>query len=103
MKINLSSAIIEKVQTMADHSIQLRLGLPEMSPDEMTKVFSVLNKEVVEIEFDADVDDKSPSKRLRATLYVLWEQKHKDEYQDFEVFYRTRMERLINQIKEKLT
>lgn len=103
MKINLNNAIIEKLSTMADHSIQLKISLPELSPEAMTNIFQVLNKEVVEIEFDADVEEKSPSKRLRAVLYIFWEQQYKGAYPEFEVFYRSKMEDIINRIKDKLS
>lgn len=43
---------------------------------------------------------KTPAQRLRATLFVLWQQEGKQG--DFEVFYRDRMEKLIDYIKGKL-
>lgn len=46
-------------------------------------------------------ESKSPSQRLRAVLFILWEQKGKEG--DFETFYRAKMESVINMIKEKLT
>jgi hypothetical protein len=44
---------------------------------------------------------KTPSKRLRAVLYVLWKQTATPD-SDFEIFYRDRMEKLIDQIKARL-
>lgn len=44
-------------------------------------------------------DLKSPSQRLRATLYVYFTQKGEG---DFETFYKQTMESIINQFKEKL-
>jgi hypothetical protein len=49
----------------------------------------------------AEDRNKSPSKRLRAVLYVLWQQTQPKD-SDFEVFYRDRMEKLIDMIKAKL-
>jgi hypothetical protein len=46
--------------------------------------------------------EKSPSQRLHATLYVLWEQKGKPT-DTFEEFYRIAMEKYINNVKEQLT
>lgn len=46
--------------------------------------------------------EKTPSQRLRAVLYVWWEQQGK-QGGDFEFFYRQHMEKLIDHIKEKLT
>ncbi len=44
--------------------------------------------------------DKTPSQRLRAVLYVLWEQQGIQE--DFEAYYRRQVERIIDSIKTKL-
>lgn len=49
---------------------------------------------------NAEDKTKTPSKRLRASLFVLWKQL--GEQGDFELFYRDRMEKLINFVKEKL-
>ena len=49
----------------------------------------------------AELDEgKSPSKRLRSVLFILWKQRGKQG--DFETYYRAQIERLIDQIKEKL-
>src|SRR5436190_12358280 len=45
--------------------------------------------------------EKSPSQRLRAVLYIYWQQRKLKD--DFELFYRRWMERCISQIKEQLT
>jgi hypothetical protein len=45
--------------------------------------------------------EKSPGQRLRAALYVYWEQRT-DKKDDFELFYRRWMERAIDGIKEML-
>lgn len=49
---------------------------------------------------NAEYETKTPSQRLRSTLYVLWKQQ--GEKGDFEVYYRAYIEKLINQIKDKL-
>lgn len=53
---------------------------------------------------DAEEFDKSPSKRLRAVLFVLWKKKVKDDgiSTPFKVFYDDKVERLIEMIKSKL-
>lgn len=48
----------------------------------------------------AEDGSKTPSKRLRATLFILWKQQ--GEKNDFEQFYRTNMEKLIKVVKSKL-
>jgi len=103
MKINLHNAIVEKIQTMADRSIQVKLSLPEMQPEEMTELFSALNNDIHEIGFEQDSSEsKSPSARLRNVLYVIWSQSNKAKYPDFELYYRAWMEKKINEIKDKL-
>ena len=51
---------------------------------------------------DAKRSNKSHSVRLRASLYVLWEQKHKDKYLNFNDFYNSQMERFIEAVKENI-
>lgn len=45
---------------------------------------------------------KSPSQRLRAVLWLLWEQQYKHKYPDFENYYLVSIEKLIDAIKTKL-
>jgi hypothetical protein len=52
-------------------------------------------------EVQLEEKEKSPSVRLRAALYVYWDQ-HKMKEQ-FDIFYRRQMEKFINTIKEKLS
>lgn len=49
---------------------------------------------------DATDESKSPSQRLRATLFVLWKQKGSKG--DFEAFYRDNMEKAITRVKNLL-
>lgn len=44
---------------------------------------------------------KSPSQRLRAVLYIFWEQS--DRQKDFDTFYRQAIEIFISNVKAKLT
>lgn len=48
---------------------------------------------------DAEDKSKTPSKRLRAVLFILAKQKG---IKDFEPFYRESVEKIIEQIKAKL-
>jgi hypothetical protein len=49
----------------------------------------------------AEDKSKTPSKRLRSVLYLLWKQTATPD-SDFEIFYRDKMEKLIDQIKGRL-
>lgn len=48
----------------------------------------------------AEDTQKTPSRRLRAVLFVLWRQQGSKG--DFEIFYRERMDKLIEAVKAKL-
>jgi len=49
---------------------------------------------------NAESGAKSPSQRLRDRIYILY--KEKDIKVDFESFYRTMIERFIEQVQEKI-
>ena len=57
-----------------------------------------------------EFDTKTPAQRMRAVLYRLWEQtspKEKGEqgemvYVEFELFYKRKMNEMINHFKTKL-
>ncbi len=49
---------------------------------------------------EAEDASKTPSKRLRAVLFVLWKQL--GQKGDFEQYYRTQIEKIIDHLKAKL-
>lgn len=63
-------------------------------------VFSENQVQAEEIPKESADEEKSPSKRLRATLFVLWTQQGSKG--TFEQFYKDYMEKLIVFIKGKL-
>lgn len=44
---------------------------------------------------------KSPSQRLRGTLYLVWE-RNTDRKKNFEDYYVERIEQIINNVKKEL-
>lgn len=48
----------------------------------------------------AEDRNKTPSKRLRAVLFLMWKQA--GEKGDFEVYYRAQVEKVIEHLKNKL-
>lgn len=48
----------------------------------------------------AEDTQKTPSKRLRAVLFLLWKQA--GEKGDFELYYRNQVEKMIDVVKAKL-
>lgn len=98
----LKSATVKKITTLADKTLKIELFLREMPHEEMALLFSAYTQGeegvgIKEIQTDGL---KTPSERLRAVIYVLWEQTSQEK--TFEVFYLQTMEMLINRIKEKL-
>lgn len=105
-------AIITGVRSKVDRSLGLTLGTPELSPEEKAqfmmlqgvnllcifKPLDEINAPVYKI--DKELESKTPGQRLRAVLYVLWEQEGlQGEFKDF---YREKMERIITKVKDML-
>lgn len=105
-------AIITSISSKQDGSLGLRLSTPELTPDEKVAFLEIqgLNtivliqptdfesKEIKEIK--GELDTKTPSQRLRATLFVLYNQQGGQG--TFEEFYLKYMEKLIDFVKNKL-
>jgi len=61
-------------------------------------------KDLDSVDLDLYDNNKSPSKRIRNCLYILWEQSEIDhEKEPFPEFYKIKMDKLIDMIKQKLT
>jgi len=102
--MNLQNAIVDKVSTLKDGSVRISLVTRALTPQQMAELFYNVNKEVLTIDIEEDIkDSKSSSTRLRNTLYVLWnEQGDKKVYPEFELYYKAKMERIIDTVKDKL-
>jgi len=114
----LIAAQVEGIQSRKDKTIKLTFGTQELMPSMAGDLFSLNNqmvylaikvepfnkgeKEIIESSKVDELDGiKSNSQRLRAVLYILWEQNN-EGFKTFSEFYNARMELLINQIKNKL-
>jgi len=114
---------LSKITTMGDHSLRLQVDVSkELTAEENAKVFALYNKlgffifkeaEIMEedlIDVPAYVkefkDDKSPSQRQRAVMYLCWEKqmesKKIDADYNFNRFYADKMEEIINHFKKLL-
>lgn len=103
--MKLENAIIDKVSTLKDGSVRVSLITRALSPTQMAELFFWVNKEILAIDIDeSNKDDKSPSQRLRGVIYRLWEQSSdRKAYNDeFELYYRSKLERIIESLKDKL-
>lgn len=111
-------ATIESINSRVDGSWSIKVGTQELN-DEQGKNLIKLNRKLgwflfketpfeepdlldipePETEFKTD---KTPSQRLRAVLFRLWEQKYKTKYDTFEECYKILMEKIISWAKNKL-
>ncbi len=110
-------ATIEKISTMVDGGNKITVTPPELTPEEMTILFTLKNKtgfmgyaerELQTEDFEIPEPgkefstDRSPSQRLRSVIYVYWE-KNTNKSKTFDEFYRNYIDKIIEQIKEKLS
>lgn len=108
-------ATIESIATRSDGTIKIIIGTQELSPQDAVNLF-VLKGKIGWFLFKdekfnmADIPkepakefstDKTASQRLRAVLYVLFEQQT-DKSTSFQQYYETQMEKFIDFVKEKL-
>jgi len=105
------NTIITGIRARVDGSIGLTISTPELSPEEKVAfmelqnincktLFEPLEEKTDLIEVKGETETKTSSQRLRGVLFVLWEQSGKQG--DFENFYKTKMEQIIDWIKGKL-
>lgn len=101
---------------MADNGVRVQFDTQEVSPESTAELFNQKGKlgwfifhekPVREIDLGklpdikTDAGDKTPAQRLRAVIYLLWQQGNSQI--SSEQFYRERMEDIIELIKAKLT
>ena len=100
---------ISKVSTMSDGGLRLQVDTQELTAQDKAELMSLHNQigwfvfspnsiQVEDIPTEAvETDQKTPSQRLRAVLYILWEKQDtlKTLKDDFEAYYRKTLEKLI--------
>ena len=111
-------AYITKITTMSKNVIRLQIDSNEnTSPEAMKRLFEMVDQlgwllfairqiqpedllsiPAPEPEFK---NEKSDSLRLRNVLFRLWEQ-NKEGYEDFNLYYKYRMNKIIEFLKSKL-
>jgi len=114
----LTTGIINGFRVLQDRTVRLTFDLQEITdPEKLAEIVSLngqfskvlISKENIVKEVSDTIDSlkveeagyKTESQRLRDVLYVLWSQDNAGIV-DFSLFYRSRMDRLIDQIKDKL-
>jgi hypothetical protein len=112
-------ATITKITTMRDKTIRLQVDTQEIPAEHEAELFKLresfgvfafaeaeINPENIKVPNYAKIEkqDKSPSERLRKTLYVLWDKAGlKVRYPDFDDFYRAKTEEIINHFKKQIS
>lgn len=108
--------IVSGISSLKDGSVKTTVHLQEVSPETVGNLYS-LNNQHVKIymttenitqeakqavdEVEIEHESKSPSKRMRDVLFRLWEQ-DKQGYEDFELWYRWKMNQMVEHLKAKL-
>jgi hypothetical protein len=110
---------IESISTRADRTLKVVFSTQELSPQDAGRLFSLNQKMAyIGIKEEAfsnndldivsqlqaapnDIKQKTPSHRLRAILYVYWNEDNAG-YPDFDSFYTHTMEMIIQHFKSKL-
>ena len=112
MKSISTPAIVTSIRAKVDHSLSFSVSTPELDNTEkvafmelqgMNTTMTIVPLDelnVLEMKVKGDLEQKTPSQRLRNVLYILWKQGHTDT--DFEEFYKKQMETIIGKVKEKL-
>ena len=103
-----------------DKTLSLRFNTQEYSEEQLIRVNRMLDQmgfvcfktderftsdEMNDLDaIDVDILDKtkSPSKRLRSTLYVLWECSRKADGISFKEYYSMTMEKMITHYKDQI-
>lgn len=107
-----TNLIITGIRSKVDGSLGISATTPELTPEEKAEfmrlqgvnlkaLFSPLDeKNAPKYVIDKEIETKTPSNRLRNTLYVLWEQE--EARGEFDEFYKKYMEKFIDAVKERL-
>lgn len=111
------NAVMGGFSSRADGSLSLRFVTSELTSNEIQQVaqnvntFGVLSfvdkgltNEPPLLTVDKELNEKTPSQRLRGAIWVLCEKtlKHKPTTSEFNDFYRDYMEKILTVVKSKI-
>ena len=115
MKAITGNVILTGISSRVDGSLGLRLQTLELTDEAKLAFLQIQNKNckiLIQpddqsdgmVEIKGEFDKKTPSQRVRGTMFVLW--KHLTDTDQceisFESFYLKRMEKFIDSIKQEL-
>ena len=107
-------AVLTRISSTVDGALSLGLHTKELDPIEKVSIMDFHNKsgwllfspnKIEDKDIPsarAEIGSKTPSQRLRAVLYILWEQTNPITRGSFDEFYTDKMESVITKIKERL-
>lgn len=111
MKSIQTQVIITGIRSKVDKSLGISLTTPELTTNEKAifmdlqgvncdMLITPLDENVETEKINKEMDTKTPSQRLRAVLFVFYQQAN--ETKSFEEFYKEKMEKFIDIVKSKL-
>lgn len=105
--------IITTLSSRKDGSLRLSVITPELTAEEKAEFMQLQSQNLKlllnpldyeqkapKYKVASEFENKSPSLRLRNTLFVLWQQN--GSRGDFDDYYRKQMEKFIDAVKEQL-
>lgn len=116
MQGTLLPVVIGSIRSLKDGSVSVTMETQELSPGKAGELFGLRNKiayvyvserqiednekKVID-SLDPELKGKTPGQRLRAVLYLRWQQDN-EGYKDSESYYRAKMEQIIEHHKSEL-
>lgn len=116
MKGQLIAAMVETITTRKDRSVKVVIGTQELNPSEAGQLFQYMNqlvtvyispaaidnREIDQIDkLEPELNNKSQSQRIRAVLYLLFQQ-NAEGFKSFDEYYKSKTEKFIEHLKSKL-
>ena len=108
---------VSKVTSMMNRSVRLYLDTQEnLDSESMSKLMSMVSRmgwftfsmekikpeDLLSLpEIKLERNEKTSSVRLRSVLFILWKQREKTT-ETFDEFYKAKMEKIIDRVKETL-
>lgn len=112
MKTIQHNGIITSIGSRVDGSIGYRVATGSLTPQEKALFFELQNLNIVititpkdepeapRQEINTDLEQKTPSQRLRNAIYILYQQS--GQTTDFELYYKNTMGVIIQKLKDKI-
>lgn len=109
-------AMVERLATLKDGSVNVTISTQELSPAKAAELFELRGKlatvyispadisrqEMTVIDsVEPDLQRKTPSQRMRAVMYIIWKQTP-EGYKDFPAYYEAKMNIYIEGLKQNI-